>query len=492
MIPIQEQKKLIELFRSDLCKFAKMFFPDLMEYETAAFQEELYWLLQNKDRLAAAAPRGFTKSTLGDVIYPCWAALLMVRKDICLISASETLAVEFLRKVRLQLTTNRMIMDLFGDVQSDKWTENHIVLKNGVNIRAKGAGGQIRGFRPDCIILDDIETDESVESEEQRKKLKEWLLKACLNTLLPGGQLILLGTLIHPLSVLSDFVDVPRQGWERRKYKAYVDGIEAAGHELWPVARPHEWLQKRKSEIGSWAFAAEFMNDPRLDDNVPIKESYLRYWEELPKQYSSVITVDPAYSEDEKADFKVAALIGCDQHMNRFLIDYIRTHEASGTFIDAVLNMWLRNRGTCIGLGCPNSGTEKEFYRSLLNRANERKLYPPLVELKNTFVNNDTGVSTRNKKRRIIAALQPLFEQGKYYIHANQIEARDELLDIGSSRWDDIVDAMTYAESIVQPYFGQTKDAADAESFQPSEVSGDYGYGGSADPMAIGMGESYA
>lgn len=452
-----------------------------MQYKTASFQEEIYADLQNKDRVAIAAPRGFTKSTLGGVIYPCWASLLMVRKDICIISASETLSVEFLRKIRIELTTNRLIVDLFGDVQSDKWTENHIVLKNGVNIRAKGAGGQIRGFRPDCIILDDIETDDSVESEEQRKKLKEWLLKACLNTLLPGGQLVFLGTLIHPLSVLSDFVDIPRSGWSRRKYRAYSDGIEEKGHELWPDARPHEWLQQRKAEIGSWAFAAEFMNDPRLDDSVPIKDKYLRYWEEMPKQYSSVIAIDPAYSEEDKSDFKVAVLVACDQHMNRYLADYIRTHEPAGTFIDAVLNMWMRNRDTCVGLGCPNSGTEREFYRSLLNRANERKIYPPFIELKNTFVNNDTGVSTRNKKKRIIAALQPLFEQGKYYINVDHVEAKDELLTIGSSRWDDIVDAMTYAETIVQPYYGQTHDQynnSGDSGFSDSERDGDYGYSG--------------
>jgi hypothetical protein len=94
-----------------------------MEYETADFQREIYTLLQTHDRVAIAAPRGFTKSTLADVIFPCWLALLMVKKDICIISASETLAVEFLRKVRIQLETNEKILGLFGDVQSEKWTE---------------------------------------------------------------------------------------------------------------------------------------------------------------------------------------------------------------------------------------------------------------------------------------------------------------------------------------------------------------------------------
>lgn len=467
-----EQAELYREFRSDLRKFAVFFFDRLMEYETAEFQREIYRLLEGSDRVAIAAPRGFTKSTLACVVYPCWVGLLMVRRDICIISASETLAVEFLRKVRIELETNEKLLSIFGDVRSEKWTENHIILKNGVNIRAKGAGGQIRGFRPDCLILDDIETDESVENEEQRKKLKDWLFKACLNTLLPGGQMVLIGTLIHPLSMLSDLLDAPRSGWERRKYRAYIDGIEQKGHELWPVARPHEWLQQRKSEIGSWAFAAEFMNDPRMDDSAPIKDGMVRYWEELPKQLGMVIAVDPAYSEDEKSDYKVAVLIGIDGFHNRYLVDYVRTHAPTGEFMESVLGLFLRNKGVITAVGVPDNGVEKSFYESFQKKCESRGIFPPLTPLSNTFMTK-TGSSMRNKKARIVAALQPLFEQGKYYIHANHVEARDELLTIGSSRWDDLVDAMSYAEQIVTPVYYEEKKSWNED--KRLVTSGSYG-----------------
>lgn len=472
-----EQSELYSEFRGDLRKFAVFFFDNLMEYETADFQREIYGLLENEDRVAIAAPRGFTKSTICDVIFPCWLSLLMVKKDICIISASETLAVEFLRKVRIELETNEKIVGLFGDVRSEKWTENHIILKNGVNIRAKGAGGQIRGFRPDCLILDDIETDESVENEEQRKKLKDWLFKACLNTLLPGGQMVLVGTLIHPLSVLSDLLETPRAGWVRRKYRAYKDGIEEAGKELWPVARPHEWLQQRKKEIGSWAFAAEFMNDPRLDDSAPIKPEQIRTWTELPKQYSVVIALDPAYSEDEKADWKVAVAIAMDEQLNRYLLEYVRTHAPSGEYIDEGLNMFMRYRGRCNAFGVPNSGTEKEFFKKVCDRALERRIAAPITELKNTFIQTGSSVANRNKKKRIIASLQPLFEQGRYYIGEGHFEARDELLTIGSSRWDDLTDAMSYAEQLLQPIFFDVGNDAPTEYYGGRKMAtvGSYG-----------------
>lgn len=471
----KEQIETYKRLRGSLELFAGMFFEEMMYSDTPDFHREIYKYLLTEDRVALAAPRGFAKSTITCVFYPLWMALLLVRRDILIISASETLAVEFLRKIRMEICGNEKLRALFGDQQSDKWTENHIVLRNGVNIRAKGAGGQIRGFRPDCILLDDIETDESVESEEQRKKLKDWLFKACLNTLLPGGQLVIIGTLIHPLSVLGDLLETPRTGWIRRKYTAYTDGVESSGHELWPLARPHEWLQARKGEIGSWAFAAEFMNDPRADASAPIKQEQLRYWKELPKQFSCVITVDPAYSEDEKSDFKVAACVAIDQHQNRYLLEYLRTHQPTLDFMDGVLNMFLRYRGMITALGVPDSGTEKEFFRSFCNRAMDRKLSPPIVSLKNTFVDASTGTSIRNKKKRVIASLQPLFEQGRYYIHENHIEARDELLTIGSSRWDDVVDTMSYAEQLLQPMFFDEKKIDNYEEKDNNLMVANYG-----------------
>ena len=442
--------------KANLFSFAHWCFPEDIKTEVApAYQQEIYEMLVNKQRVAIAAPRGFAKSRISSIFYPAWLATYGLNKDITIISASEGLAIELLRNIKSMMDNSPQYKMLYGEVQSPKWTESHIILKNGVSIRARGAGGQIRGFRPDVLILDDIETDESVTSEEQRKKLKDWIFRACLNTLLPDGQFVIIGTLIHPLSVLSDLLETPN-GWTKRKFRAYKTDEQVAGNELWAEARPHEWLQQRKAEIGSFAFASEFLNDPRLDASAPVKQEQIRYWEQLPKQYSCVIAVDPAYSEDVKSDYKVASLVGIDQNLNRYLISYERTHAPVGEFIDAILNMYLQNKGTITGIGVPTGGTEKMFYASLLKRAEERKIYAPFIELTNTFITAG-GQKVREKTARITACLQPLFEQGKYYIHANHYEVRDELLTIGSSRNDDLVDTLAYAEQILQPRYEEPK-----------------------------------
>lgn len=453
-----EKEKKLQIavtLKNDFEKFYKLIFDKAVTDSIPEFHRTIYNHLLSQDRVAIAAPRGFAKSKIVSVFYPTYCALFGIRKDITIISASEALAIDLLRQIKHELEGNQDILYLFGDVRSPKWTENHIILKNGCVIRAKGAGAQIRGYRPDCIILDDIETDESVLSEEQRKKLKDWLFRACLNTLLPKGQFIIIGTILHPLSILNDLLETPN-GWTKERFKAYRDGVEKEGYELWAEARPHEWLQKRKAEIGSFAFASEFMNDPKLDSSAPIKDNQIRYWDDLPKQFSTVITIDPAYSDDDKADYKVASLVAIDHNLNRYLVTYIRTHAPMGEFIDSVLNLYLSNKTNCTGIGIPNSGTEKSFFQAVVNRANERKIYPPFVELSNTFITG-AGKSVSNKKARIIASLQPLFEQGKYYIHPDHYEVREELLTIGSSRWDDLTDTLAYAEQILQPHWEEPK-----------------------------------
>jgi hypothetical protein len=412
-----------------------------------------------------------------------WLALWGGAKDICIISASETLAVDWLRKIKRELTENGLIREYFGDQQSDKWSENHIILRNGVNIRARGAGGQIRGFRPDVIICDDLETDDGVRSEEQRKLLKDWLFKACLNTLTPDGQFLIIGTVLHPLSLLSDLLtsDI---GWTRKKYMAYHDGVQEDGHELWAELWPHVKIQARKREIGSFRFASEFMNSPINDETAPIKDSQIRIWDTLPKQYNAVIAVDPAYSEDDTADYKCAVLVLCDQYANRYLAHYIRMHGKIGEFQDAIINLWRSHRGEVTAIGIPNSGVEKAFFDSFLRKCGDLKVYPPVMELKNSFTQSGTGVSIRNKTARIIAALQPLFEQGKYYIGQSMDEARDELMSIGFSKHDDLVDCLAYAENLMQPYYGGNMVDGEGNNAMMEVTAGmasDYGYDGAVE-----------
>lgn len=480
---LQEVAWAYNMMQEDMSSFISWFLPHVMtSNEIPTFHKEIFSIIKSCDRIALAAPRGFAKSTIVTKFYPLHSALFKRHKDICIISASEGLASEHLRFIKLEIENNAKIKAVWGDVRSEKWNETHLAIthKDGFicNIRAKGAGGQIRGFRPDCIILDDIETDDSCESEDQRKKLKHWIFKACLNTLMPSGKFCLIGTLIHPLSVLNDILKISN-GWTKKRFQAYIDGIEKEGNELWPAMWSHDKLQQRKREIGTWAFASEYMNNPMVDESNPIKEEYLRYYDTPPTSMSVVVICDPAYTEDTTGDWKVAMVIGIDKNQNRYVLEYHRSHAPTGEYQDAILNLYIKYKNICTAVGCPSGGGDREFFNSLMKNAADKKIYPPFVELKNVF-HSATGQDIRNKKNRIVAALQPLFEKGKYYIHTEHLEVRDELLTIGSSQHDDLVDCMSYAENVLTPvYFDSNNKSEDFEVDREPVVVGNSasGYG---------------
>lgn len=446
----KDRDLLLNAWGTSVYKFAEDVFPHLLKDESADFHKEIYNELPKHELLAVHSFRGSAKSTIGLIIYPIWHALFKSVGNISLISMSaEWVWNEISRIIKGEFERNELIRAIFGDLRTSKWSERYFVLSNGISLESQGIGGQLRGGRRGLICLDDLEDEESANSEEQRDKLKRRINKELLPKLLKGGQMLYFGTYVHELCYLKQLMDTRDNGWKKLFFTAYKSQEQRPGNETWVDVFPHERLQRIKNAQGSNYFSCEYMGNPVSDENVPIKAEHIRYWDELPA-LSKVIILDPAYSEDVKADWKVATLIGIDTLQTRYLVTYIRTHDPLGEYMEAVINLWLQNKRDVTAIGVPNSGVEKGFYASFLKKCNDRKVYPPIMEIKNSFT-GASGVSVRNKKKRIIAALQPLFEQGKYYIGRSHDEARDEILTIGQSRWDDIVDTMASAEQLLVP-----------------------------------------
>ena len=135
-------------------------------------------------RNAIAAPRGHAKSTNLTFKDDLHAALYGYKHYILILSDSSDQAEGFLDEIKTELEENADIIEDFGALKSDKaWRSNVIVTKNDVKIEAIGSGKKVRGrkhrnWRPDLIVLDDVENDENVNTPEQRKKLKSWFEKA--------------------------------------------------------------------------------------------------------------------------------------------------------------------------------------------------------------------------------------------------------------------------------------------------------------------------
>ena len=156
--------------------FFKMFLHEHLYGATtpAPFHSELFDLLYSRHRVIIAAPRAHAKSTICSFAYPVWAAISESKHEIIIVSKTASLAEKWLDKIQFELTGNEQIRHIFGNQKGSPWRSDHIRLKNGVEIYAKGSGFQIRGYRPSALILDDLEDEDSIRSETQTVNLEDW------------------------------------------------------------------------------------------------------------------------------------------------------------------------------------------------------------------------------------------------------------------------------------------------------------------------------
>ena len=373
------------------------------------------------------------------------------KKDLLLVSATGSLAEECLRKIKSELETNELIFKDFGDNQSSKWTEAHIILKNGSQARAKGAGYQIRGFRPDCVVVDDIENDEAVRSEEQRKKLDDWFWTALVNTLEPTSQLLVVGTLLHPLSFLTKLIDDPKPGWWTKRYKAIMDD----GNPLWPEKWPLDKLEARKIEIGEKRFRSEFMNDPLADSDVVFEKKWIddNMVEEYPdKKLLTIYTaIDPASSKKDHADFTAIVTIGIENNTGHiYVLEAKRGKWGIYETVDEIISTFRRYKPRRIL-------AEAVAYQAVLKdvvvkECREKKLYLPIRQ-----ITPDTDKIRRAK------GITHMLEHGSVHLLEGQTLLADEMSLFPGGDHDDLTDALVYALGIVNSGEASVKTPAKIE-----------------------------
>lgn len=381
------------------------------------------------NRILFIAPRGFAKSTICSVMFPLWLAVFGARKDIFIVSATMSLARELLRKIRVELETNEKLLQDFGDLKSDKWTEDFLMLKNGVAIRAKGRGFQIRGFRPDQIICDDLEDEEVIYSKEQREKLEVWFNRTLLPSLKPNQNLVYIGTKLHEFSLISKIEKKPE--FLKRKYQAITNGV-SIWEDLWSL----ETLKKLRTEIGTYAFESEYQNNPISLADSPIKFHFLDDVHIKGEKELSCLAIDPAVSERTTSDFRAFVLFARTPEGFREVFSEQGRWSVTEQ-IEKIIGIYERYKPDRVVI--EEVAFQKVYKDLLIKESRARKIFIPVQTA-------DLGVgekkTPRDKLTRLMAVVH-LFEQR--LVEVVNPELKQELLTFPFGENDDLVDATVYA-----------------------------------------------
>lgn len=414
-------------------------------YPIRDFHREIISLTRHP-RLVVVAPRFFAKSFYFSFFYPLFKALTQPGINILLVSATGALAETWLIKIQKELEFNESLIKYYGfqdprraDTKG-KWSAGEIHLANGSVIQAKGAEKQIRGFHPNLIIGDDLETDEMVLSTERRKKFDAWFWTDFMGTVSDKSQVIVVGTLLHPESFLAEMVHKPRHGWVAKFYQA----IKPTGEALWPQCWPLDVLDNIRKERGQYFFDQEYMNNPLPDEFRIFQKKWIQEYERAPEGLVTFTTIDPATSLDGKADYTAIVTCGVDNDRNIFILDVINQHLLPSEVVDAIFGVYLRFKPSVVAI--ETIGFQKLLKYDLEQERAKRGLYPVIRELK----------SGGRRKELRIQGLQPFFESGKIFIKSSdnlaQTELVTQLLRFPSPRCkDDIIDALAYQLDIIRP-----------------------------------------
>lgn len=311
-------------------------------------------LVVEHERLCILAPRDHGKTFFFDFAYPIWKAAYKPGGKGYIFSATQDQAVRILEDIKEEIESNPKLQFLNPANKSKNWSKTQITLANGHKIYARGYGTKIRGAHPDWIVIDDGLNDEDAYSELVRQKHIDYFYTAITNMIVPGGQIIVVGTPFHAADLYADL-----EKNETYYFKKYPAVDKKTGAALWPerycaseAGRLSlkdsgiivESLEKRSREIGSVRFTREFMCEPISDEMSLFPEKLFRGspTEQLlvcmgqKRSYyagigitSFYVGVDFAISASTSADYTVVFVMGVDANGNRWVVDILR-HKGLG------------------------------------------------------------------------------------------------------------------------------------------------------------------
>lgn len=376
--------------------------------------------------------------------------------------------------VVLELQTNPLLIEDFGQLffeetqlekKSRKKSINEFITSNNIKVKAYSTGQSPRGevygeYRPDLIILDDIETLDTIESEAKTDQVKRYIdeLFAGLsgyakiivlgNRLIEGGSITYLeNKIVEDPSAKRYDIPVVIDGaivWDDKYVHTDKQALEINGD----ISNPEHHkisLETKKRLLGHQAYNREMLNTPITDEEREFKPTWYRY-----RDYETVeslntknyLTIDTAMSEKETADFSGF----CENYLdseNKWNLKAYKKKFAPDALVDWIFQRYEEKRFVKIGI---EKTTFTEGLKPYLeSEMRKRNVFLPIVELSHGGT----------KKETRIRGLIPRYSNHSIYHIAGECEDLEkELYNFPKSLHDDVMDAEAYMNRMLERQTG--------------------------------------
>lgn len=312
----QDIEDRIKRARKDYAFFVEYYFPHYAKSKTAKFQIDAAKKLKEKKNIKALFEwaRGHAKSTHMTIFIPLWLHIQEQREInvMVLVGKSEESADKLLSDLQAELQHNQRLIKDFGEQYNEgSWEEGKFVTKTGLACFALGRGQSPRGLRhrsarPDYIVIDDIDDDQTCRNEARVNNILDWVLEALFGAMDMGrGRFIMVGNRIHKKSVLAKFSKL------KGIYHTIVNVINKLGFPSWPEKYTLEEINQEISFIGYRRAQKEWFNNP-VEEGKVFKEEWIT-WAKAPalKQFDQIVVyADPSWKDKKKNDYKAVRMWG--------------------------------------------------------------------------------------------------------------------------------------------------------------------------------------
>lgn len=216
-------------------------------------------------------------------------------------------------------------IDLVRDL-TDDWQNSQ-----GGQYFATSVTGQATSFHFNVILFDDPQNAEIADSQTKRENSNRMhdftfpsrkMQPEITPVIYVGQRFHELDTLGHVMlkdepyyylclpAELSDRVSPP----EFKDY--YIDGL------LNPIRHSHEILKKYKSDLGSFAYAGQYLQNPYPEEGGHIRKDWFMFCDETPVNIAYDLWIDGAYTEKQSNDPTGFMVTGYDLTHGRLYVKY--------------------------------------------------------------------------------------------------------------------------------------------------------------------------
>jgi len=466
------------------------YFPHHFRSASPRFHVKIIENVLTNRYFACQCPRESAKSTLLSFLYVSHRISFKRKRFVVIVQNTYQKAAETLNTIKSEFRNNQQLESKYRvEITKDSTGDSIFRHPDGFQTRVlcKGAEqiGSVRGekfgaYRPDLILIDDLEDDEMVRSPERRRNLQDLYD----NALVPAGdaetcQYIAIGTILHDDCLMAKLVS-PNFYKEYTKlfYRAlYTDKVTGKWRSLWK----EKWSVKRLFNIRATrpdVFAKEYQGNPVSGSLRKFDKEDFRRWYIEDDCYvlldgenrtqtkgrlvdcKAAIGCDLAWEETKSADFSVALPMLITPQANLLIDDYFCERGVRpDQFEEIIFKMEekyrkLTGKGVTIGF---EKGKIEKVMKWFLAQAMRRR---------NQYLNIKDVPWVHDKIARIVTPLQPRYKMHTVFHKSGMGELEYQLLRVPSGTHEDLPDAEQMACRLLE-YAPTVKKTTTTEGEDP-------------------------